>query len=80
MAFNTALTRVPVRIGGALYVGSTGTDPDADDVWCDGEISTDGGTTKWDLGAATSGSKLNNWYVRVTIGGQNFDLLAYSAA
>lgn len=61
-----------VRIALGLYIGGVGTDPDTDDVWCDGEISTDGGTTKWDLGAYTVGAPTPDGYLTVVVEGVTY--------
>lgn len=46
------------------------------DVVASGEISTDGGTTEWDLGQYSAGSKTVTGYVRVTINGTAYNLIA----
>jgi len=61
-----------LRVADGLYVGSTGTDPDADDVWCDGEISTDGGTTKWNLGGYTATPPTVDGYLEVVVEGTTY--------
>jgi len=61
-----------VRIANGLYVGAVDVDPDADDVWCDGEISTDGGTTKWNLGGYTAGAPTVDGYLTVVVGGTTY--------
>ena len=65
-----------MRVSGGLYVGSAIVDPDTDDIWCDGLISTDGGTTKWELGAYTTTPPAATGYVTVTINGTPYKLLA----
>jgi hypothetical protein len=46
------------------------------DIYCSGTVSTDGGTTTWDLGGYTSASITADGYVTVTIGGSTYRLLA----
>ncbi len=65
-----------LRLLGGLYVGSLGTAPTADDIYCDGLISTNGGTTKWELGAYSAGAPSATGYVSVTINGTTYKLLA----
>lgn len=68
-----------LRVGKGLYVGSLFTDPDDDDIWCDGEISTNGGTDKFDLGAwVGSGDITSDGYIRAKINGVNFRFLCRS--
>lgn len=45
------------------------------DVWCSGQISTDGGTTQWDLGAYSAGAPTADGYVSVVINGSTYKLL-----
>jgi hypothetical protein len=63
------------RVSGGLYVGSTIVDPDTDDIWCDGLISTDGGATKWELGGEST-IPTPDVGVLVTIGGHIYKLAA----
>jgi hypothetical protein len=65
-----------IRVGGGLYVGSTGTNPPADDIWCDGHLSTDGGTTQWKLGDVDVGTITPDRKIHVEIGGQWYTLAA----
>ncbi len=64
------------RIAGGLMVGALGTAPTAGDVWCSGLISTDSGTTKWDLGGYTASAPAATGYVTVTINGTAYKFLA----
>lgn len=43
-------TNADVRIGGGLYVGQLGVDPDPDDIWVDGDIRVVGGIYVGQLG------------------------------
>lgn len=70
-----------LRVADGLYVGGVDTAVAAGnvvatgDVWCSGQISTDGGTTKWDLGGFTAGSDAaSNGYVSVVIGATTYKL------
>lgn len=45
-----SITSADLRVGSGLYVGAINVDPAAGDIYCTGLISTDGGTTKWELG------------------------------
>jgi hypothetical protein len=69
------LSTADLRVGGGLYVGATNVDPDTDDVWCDGEISTDGGTTRWDLGGYSAGAPTADGYVTLYINGSTYEVL-----
>ncbi len=64
-----------LRLLGGLYVGSLGVAPTADDIYCDGVISTDGGTTKWELGGYTLTAPAATGYVTVTIDGVAYQFL-----
>lgn len=77
---NLYITGDDVRIAGGLYVGAINVDPDADDVWCDGEVSTDGGTTRWDLGGYAATAPAATGYVTLTINGTAYKLLAATVA
>lgn len=64
-----------LRVGGGLYVGNTAVDPDDNDIWCDGEISTDGGTTRWSLGGYSAGAPTADGYVTLYINGSTYQVL-----
>ena len=68
-----------VRIKGGLYVGSIGVDPDTDDIWCDGEVSSDGGTTRWDMGGYTNTTDTATGHIKITINGTEYRVLTYAA-
>lgn len=66
-----------VRVGGGLYVGSTGTEPDDNDIWIVGELDTSGaGTNRWKFHSYVGGTVADTGYVTVTINGTNYQLLA----
>jgi hypothetical protein len=70
-------TNSDVRVGGGLYVGSTIINPNSGDLWCGGRISTDGGTTKWELGGAhVTGDLAATRYIDVWIDGTKYKFLA----
>jgi hypothetical protein len=64
-----------LRISKSLYVGGVGTEADDDDIWCDGEISTDGGSTKWKLGGYSARAVTTTGYVSVWINGVQHKLV-----
>ena len=68
-----------LRVEGGLYVGDTGTDPDDNDIWCDGELSTNGGTTRFKLGAHVGTTDTATGHIPITINGTEYRVLAYAA-
>jgi hypothetical protein len=60
---------------GGIYVGGD-VNVDSGDVWCTGEISTDGGTTKWDLGGYSVGAPTIEGYLTVVVNGSTYRLAA----
>jgi len=66
-----------IRIGssGGLYVGGD-VDVDSGDVWCTGEISTDGGTTKFDMQGYTAGSPTADGWLTFVVNGSTYRILA----
>lgn len=58
-----------LRVQGGLYVGADA-DPDDNDIWCDGEISTDGGTTRYNWGGHNAtGDVACSGYIDIQING-----------
>lgn len=66
-----------VQILGGLYVGQLGVNPDPNDMWCDGEISTSGGTTRWHLSTAVAGAIVPDTKINIEINGTAYQLNAY---
>lgn len=65
-----------VRIAGGLYVGAVNVDPDAGDIWCTSEISTDGGVARWNLGVYSVWDPTPDGCIRVQINGVSYDIPA----
>jgi hypothetical protein len=69
---NTALNPAIgyARVDKGLYVGDATKEADNDDIWCDGEISTDGGTNRWELiDWHATGDFIANGYIDIKING-----------
>lgn len=66
------IVEAQVRFGHGLYVGAIGAGADDDDIWCDGEISTTGGTTRWELGAINMAAPTPDRCVELWINGAKY--------
>lgn len=60
---------------GTFYVAGMNLSTD-EDIYCTGQISTDGGTTQWDLGGYTAGAVTPDGYITVVINGTTYRLAA----
>jgi len=66
-----------MQILGGLYVGQLGVDPDPNDVWCDGEISTNGGTTRYHFSTVVLGAPAPDYKVNIEINGAAYQIPVY---
>jgi len=67
-----------LRVGKGIYVGdpALSTEANDNDIWCEGEISTDGGSHKWHFDGTSGTNPMSTMCVRVSINGTHYSLLA----